>query len=353
MTHTTTLERPETAGVQINASRLFAAWLASTGSSLVMSTYQAGKIIMIGTKPDGTLSLFERTFQRPMGLAMGDGCFWASSLYQLWRFENFLEPGQTINGYDANFVPVTGNTTGDIDIHDIELDDDGAPVFVATRFNCLATLAERGSFRSLWMPPFIDRLAAEDRCHLNGLSFHNGRPGFATCVSGSTVVDGWRTQREEGGLVIDVQSNEIIVTGLSMPHSPRIYQDKLWLLQAGTGEFGFIDAEIGEFVPLCFLPGFARGLCFIGDHAVIGLSRPRRDNSFSGLELDARLASSNIQAQTGLAVVNLKTGDVEHKLTFSGAITELYDVQTLSGIRRPMFHGFQSEDIRFQLRPET
>ena len=171
---------PKTPKLEINGSRLFTAWLAGQKASLAFTTYQAGKLFLIGLKPDGGLSVFERTFDRCMGLGVrqgaGGGQLWMSSLYQLWRFENFLEPGVLHEGYDAMYVPVAGHTTGDIDIHDIHAGDDGLPVFVATRFNCLATLAGRGSFRPVWRPPFVDRIAAEDRCHMNGMAGRRASP---------------------------------------------------------------------------------------------------------------------------------------------------------------------------------
>jgi uncharacterized protein (TIGR03032 family) len=275
-----------------------------------------------------------------------------SSLYQLWRFENFLDPGALHDGYDALYVPVAGHTTGDIDIHDIHAGDDGRPIFVATRFNCIATLAERGSFRTLWRPPFIDRIAAEDRCHMNGMAVEGGRPKFVTCVSRSNIAEGWREHRRDGGVVLDVETGDVVATGLSMPHSPRLYRDTLWMLQAGTGEFGRIDLASGRFEPVCFLPGFARGLAFIGDHAVIGLSRPRENRTFEGLVLNERLEREGVAPKCAICMVNLKTGDLEHRLEIEGVVQELYDVAVLPGITRPMALGFRSEEIRFVIRPE-
>jgi uncharacterized protein (TIGR03032 family) len=189
--------------------------LAGARASLAFTTYQAGKLFLIGLKPDGRLSIFERTFSRCMGLGTGPArTLWMSSLYQLWRFENFLDPGTSKDGYDAVYVPVTGYTTGDIDIHDIDAGTDGRPIFVATRFNCLATTAERASFTPLWRPPFIDRLAAEDRCHLNGLAMRDGLPAFATCVAATNLAEAWREHRRDGGIVIDVVSGETVARPL-------------------------------------------------------------------------------------------------------------------------------------------
>jgi uncharacterized protein (TIGR03032 family) len=342
----------KTPKLELSGSRLFTAWLAGQKASLAFTTYQAGKLFLIGLRPDGRLSVFERTFDRCMGMGVRGGQLWMSTLFQLWRFENFLEPGETKDGYDALYVPVAGHTTGDIDIHDIHAGADGRPVFVATRFNCLATLGSRSSFRPVWRPRFIDRVAAEDRCHMNGMAVEDDTPRYVSCVSRTNVAEGWREHRREGGAVIDVASGEVAAAGLSMPHSPRLHRGALWLLQAGTGEFGRVDLATGRFEPVCFLPGFARGLTFIGDHAVIGLSRPRENRTFEGLAVNERLAREGVEPRCALCVVNLTTGDMEHRLEIEGVVQELYDVAVLPGVIRPMALGFKSEEIRFTIKVE-
>ncbi|MCP5086734.1 MAG: TIGR03032 family protein [Rhodobacteraceae bacterium] len=337
----------------MNGSRLFTAWLKDQKVSLAFTTYQAGKLFLIGMNPNGGMSVFERTFERCMGLGVGQRQLWMSTLYQLWRFENFLDPGEQHEGYDATFVPVTGHTTGDVDIHDIHVQADGSPLFVVTRFNCLATLSEKGSFRPVWTPSFIDRVAAEDRCHLNGMATDESGARYVTCVGQSNIVEGWREHRRDGGLVIDVASNETVATGLSMPHSPRLHQGKLWILQTGTGEFGTIEPEAGTFTPVCFLPGFARGMSFVGDYAVIGLSRPRENRTFEGLVLNERLEREGASPKCALCIVNLKTGDIEHRLEMEGIVQELYDVVVLPDTQRPKALGFRSDEIRFAVRPDV
>lgn len=344
---------PAVPSMEFIGSRLFTSWLSGANVSLALTTYQAGKLFLFGVRPDGRLSVFERSFERPMGLGAANGRLWMSALHQLWRFEDFLEPGETRNDYDALYVPVTGHTTGDIDIHDIHEGADGRPIFVATRFNCIATLAERGSFKEVWRPPFIDRLAAEDRCHLNGLAMDAGKPAYVTCLSRTNLFEGWRNHRRDGGVVLDVTSGEVVASGLSMPHSPRLYNETLWMLQAGTGEFGRVDLATGRFEPICFLPGFARGLSFVGDHAIIGLSRPRDNRTFKGLALNDRLAAESVEACCAVCIVNLRTGDIEHRLEIGGIVEEIYDVVVLPGIVRPMALGFRNEDIRFTIRPEA
>ncbi|MGB0853102.1 MAG: TIGR03032 family protein [Pikeienuella sp.] len=340
--------------LEMIGSRLFAPWLAEQKTSLAFTTYQAGKLFLIGIAEDGRLSVFERTFNRCMGLgASADRGLWMSSLYQLWRFTDFLEPGTTQNGYDALYAPITGHTTGDVDIHDIHDRPGESPIFVVTRFNCLATTSASGSFLPLWKPPFIDRIAAEDRCHLNGLAMKDGAPAFVTCVGRSNIAEGWREHRRDGGIVIDVASGETVTGGLSMPHSPRWRDGRLWLIQSGTGEFGYVDLETGRFEAICALQGFARGVTFVGDYAVIGVSRPRENRTFEGLALNERLAEQGVSASCHLAIVNLKSGDVEHRLTIEGVVEELYDVAALPGVIRPMALGFRTDEIRFAIKPEV
>lgn len=333
--------------LEINASRQFTAWLAEQGISLAFSTYQTGKLFLIGLASDRRrISVFERTFERAMGLWASPDYLYMSSLYQLWRFENSLEPGQLHNGYDRLYVPQVGYTTGDLDIHDIAVDSRGQVRFVNTLFSCLATISDRYSFIPLWQPPFISRLAAEDRCHLNGLAMEQGQPRYVTAVSQTDVADGWRDRRRSGGCVIDVASNEVVLSGLSMPHSPRCYQDQLWLLNSGTGYFGRVDLKQGRFEPITFCPGYLRGLAFVGDYAIAGLSKMRGNKTFSGLALDDNLQAKDVEARCGLQVIHLRSGDVVHWMRIEGLVEELYDVAVLPGVRQPMALGFKSDEIR-------
>jgi uncharacterized protein (TIGR03032 family) len=337
---------PEEPWIEVTSSRDFPAWLAEQRVSLAFTTYQTGKLFLLGRYPDGRLTVIERNFNRCMGLWADGQTLWMSSRYQLWRFENALRPGETYQGCDRLYVPRTGHTTGDLDVHDVAVDAGGRVIFVATLFGCLATLSERYSFTPLWRPPFVSKLAPEDRCHLNGLALEDGRPRYVTAVSTSDVADGWRDRRREGGCVLEVPAGRIVAERLSMPHSPRVYRGRLWLLNSGTGMLGGIDPTTGVFVPLTFCPGYLRGLAFCGDYAVVGLSRPRHDKTFAGLPLDEELVRRGADARCGLLVIDLRTGDTVHWVRLEGMVTELYDVAVLPGVVRPMVLGFKSDEIQ-------
>lgn len=340
--------RPDTTkpAFEILSSRHFASWLAQQNASVAFTTYQVGKVFMLGINPDGKMHLTERTFPRCMGLGGTPQTLWMSSLFQVWRFENSLLPGQQYQGYDRVFLPQMAYTTGDLDIHDLVMGTDGKPVFVNTLFSCLATVSETHSFRPVWKPPFISELAPEDRCHLNGMAAIEGEPAYVTAVSRSNVADGWRDRRKTGGIVMDVRTDEVVCEGLSMPHSPRWYRDRLWLLEAGSGYFGYVDPGSGRFERLTFCPGFLRGLAFSGDYALVGLSGARENRTFSGLELDRNLDQHDTDARCGIQVINLRTGHAEHWVRMEGLVKELYDVLVLPQTRRPLLIGVQKEEIR-------
>ena len=345
-TDTAATDAAATPKFEINCSRQFEGWMSEERVSLAFTTYQAGKLFLIGINPKERLSVFERTFNRCMGLA-GDGqTLWMSTLYQIWRLENALAPGQLAEGYDRFFIPRTAYTTGDLDIHDIGVGADGKPVFIATLFGCIATLSETHSIRPLWKPPFISRLAAEDRCHLNGLAMEAGVARYVTAVSRSDVADGWREKRRDGGVVMDLRSNEVVVGGLSMPHSPRLVDGVLYLADSGTGRFGRVDLARGTFEEIAFCPGYIRGVTIYKHYAVVGLSRPRHNKTFSGLALDDELKRRDVEPRCGLMVIDLRSGDIVHWLRIEGIVEELYDVVVLPGVTRPMALGLVSDEIR-------
>jgi len=335
---------------ELSTSRQFSSWLAEQKASLTFTTYQAGKFFLIGLQENQKLSIFERTFPRCMGLCSHENSIYLTSLYQIWRFENALLPGQNFNGFDRVYLPTVGYTTGDVDAHDIAMDKNGRIVFVNTLFSCLATISEEYSFVEVWRPKFISKLAAEDRCHLNGMTLVDGLPRYVTSVSTSDAHEGWREHRGVGGVVIDVTTDDVVCEDLSMPHSPRWYNGKLWLLDSGTGYLGYVDMKTGKFERVTFCLGYARGLSFIGNYAVVGISKCRQNRTFSDLALDKNLSDKKTEARCGLLVIDLNSGDIVHSMRIEGVVEELYDVMVLPNVARPMAIGFKTDEIRHVLR---
>ncbi|MEO9599496.1 TIGR03032 family protein [Parasphingorhabdus sp.] len=309
--------------------------MRSLDISLAITSYQSGLFYLLGSSPKTGLHLHECAMPKPMGIKYeGDGRITLAGGYQIMRLEDALAPDEQINNmFDRCFVPRTMHITGALDAHDVGLGEDGQPIFVNTRFNCLATVDPRHSFREIWRPDFISELIGEDRCHLNGLAMDAGKPAYVTAVSKSNTIDGWRDRRSDGGVVIDVQNNRIVCEGLSMPHSPRLHNGELWILNAGTGELGVVEGAAsgkGKFVPRIFCPGFLRGLAFHGNHAFVGLSKPRYQR-FEGLALDQRLKDADSEAWCGVQVIDLTKNSCVDWFRIDGAVSELYDVEVIPG----------------------
>lgn len=334
---------------QITVSRNFPAWLAQQKSSIAF-THPPLKVFLIGLKRNGQLSIYERTFPRCLGIAGRDSdTIFVTSRHQIWRLENGLRRDQLVEDeYDRQFIPRKVYTTGYMGTHDVAVDKEGRLIFVNTRFGCLATVSDEVSFTPLWRPNHLKNVSfkeAGDRCHLNGLAMKDGQPAYVTSVSQTDVIDGWRDRRKGGGVVIDVPANEVVCAGLSMPHSPRWYRGKLWLTNSGTGHFGFVDFARGAFEPVAWAPAFLRGLCFIGEYAVVGASRPREGDVYSGLGLDEQLRAHNATARMGLFVININTGNIENWLFIESDLREVYDAIALPGARAPMAVGIVSDEI--------
>lgn len=343
---------PRDNGFRVSTSRGLSPWMASVDASLVFTTYQEGRVFFIGYDDGSRITLIERLFDRAMGLAVEGDALYLGTLLQVLRFSNALSPGASWGEMKADrlYVPRLSWTTGDVDIHDVAVDSDGRVLFISTLYSCIAATSAEYSFEPVWRPPFVSRLAAEDRCHLNGLAMDNGRPRTVSAVSRSDIADGWRDHRRDGGVLVDVESREIVCAGLSMPHSPRWHDGRLYVLNSGAGEFGYIDTERGTFEAITFCPGYLRGLAFAGDCAIVGLSRPR-EKTFHGLPLDDALAERKARPQCGVLVIDLKTGNIAHWLRLDSGIEELYDVAVLPGTCRPAALNFRSGDVLRTITP--
>ena len=319
-------------------------WMRRNRVSVAFTSYQSGRLYLLGSDPKGRLSFHERIYQRAMGIVGNGQRLFMGGLYQIWRFENILRPGQTANEmFDRCYVPRNAHYTDAIDIHELGIRKGGAVVFVNTLYNSLCVTSVTHSFKVIWKPDFISAIVPEDRCHLNGLAMRDGQPKYVTAVCRADTIDGWRDRRHDGGVVIDVETNEIVCEGLSMPHSPRWADGKLWVLNSGTGHLGTVDFATRRFVPHVFCPGFLRGLAIKNGYAAVGLSKPRVAR-FDGLDLQKNLEQKDSDAWCGVQVVDLRTGVVAEWVRLDGPVTELFDVTFIDDVACPMALGQQSPE---------
>lgn len=301
--------------------------------SLVVSTYQAGKVILV-RNDSGTINTHFRSFAKPMGITADANRLTIGGTNTVWYYRNMpaLAPKLEPRGkHDACYLPRRIHVTGDIDIHELAWDRDGELWVVNTRFGCLCILDPDHSFSPRWRPQFVSALAPEDRCHLNGLAMVEGRPKYTTALGETDTRGGWRENKARGGVLIDVETNEILLRGLSMPHSPRWYQGKLWLLESGEGSLARVDLASGTSQKVAETPGFTRGVDFYGPLAFIGLSQVRESAVFSGIPLVERLE----ERTCGVWVVHIQTGQTVGFLRFEEGVEEIFGVQVLPNIAFP------------------
>jgi uncharacterized protein (TIGR03032 family) len=313
-------------------TQTFPEFLNQLGSSLLVSTYQTGKLIC-ARHDGGQLNTHFRDFPRPMGLAVAPGRIAIGTRAEVLDYRNFPAVAAKVEPqgkHDACFLPRNKHFTGDIRIHEIEFAQ-GELWLVATNFSCLATLDAEHSFVPRWKPPFISQLTAEDRCHLNGLCVIDDEPRYVTALGETDVAGGWREQKATGGVLIDIESGETALSGLSMPHSPRWHDGRMWVLESGKGTISVADLDAGTVETVAELPGFTRGLLFAGGLAFVGLSQVRETATFGGLPLMERLD----ERLCGVWAVNPENGQIAGFLRFEELVQEVFDVELLPGIRFP------------------
>lgn len=306
--------------------------LRQLGCSLLATTFQAGGLIFVRPQA-AVLNTHFFGLPRPMGLAADVDRIFVGGQRDVHEFRNVpavaarLDPP---NAHDAVYLLRNVHVTGHVDIHEMAFAGHEC-WYVNTLFSCLCTLDNEHSFVPRWRPSFISGYAPEDRCHLNGLAMDGGRPRYLSALGRSNSPQGWREHKRDGGVVIDYDSGEIVAHGLSMPHSPRLYRGRLWLLESGKGSFATVDPATGRVETIVQLPGYTRGLDFIGPIAFIGLSQLRASNPFT----DIPLTDQNPERASGLWAVNIDSGKTVAYLRFSAAVEEIFAVQLLPGLRFP------------------
>ncbi len=308
--------------------------LRQLNCTIALSTYQAGKVIFISAKNDHKLTQLPRHFAKPMGIALSGNKMAIACLDEVLVLANSPQLAahypKSPNTYDALYMPRACYYTGQIDIHDLDYGLNDQLFAVNTSFSCIIKIDDNYSFTPIWQPSFITNLASEDRCHLNGMALLNGRPKYVTAFHNSDTPQGWRERVVDGGIVIDVDSGEIIARDLPMPHSPRLFDDELFLLLSATGELVKLDRNNGKYQRITQLNGFVRGLSKHGDYAFIGHSKLRKNSSTF-----AKLKFAEQATIAGVSVVHLPTGALVGEIRYQTSVDEIYDVQVLPNCIQP------------------
>jgi uncharacterized protein (TIGR03032 family) len=315
--------------------------------TLAISTYQAGKVIMISAPDSHKLIQLPRTFQKPMGISHDNDRMAIATQTEVVVLNNArkmaLNYPQQPNTYDSLFLPRASYYTGEIDIHDLYWTKDKLWA-VNTRFSCLSIINEQFSFTPVWKPFFIETTTPDDQCHLNGVTFENDLPKYVTAFGKSGTGGGWRATKANGGIAMDVAANAIIAEGLQMPHSPRLYDGKLYVLESASGELTLIDPSSGKKEVVASFNGFARGMDRMGDFLFIGLSLLRKKSpTFSDLPIASKALSC------GVAVFHLPSCKTVGYLKYENSVEEIYDVRVLGGMRRPNLLNHMKVENRLPL----
>ena len=314
----------------------FPSLLSQLGVSLLVSTYQAGKVVSVGVA-QGELTLAYHNFERAMGLAVRPDCVAVGARAQVWFLNSAADLARSIEPagrHDACFLTRSSHFTGEIQAHELAWSGDELWL-VNTAFGCLCTLDDRHSFVPRWRPPFISSLAAEDRCHLNGLAMAEGKPKYVTALAETDTRQGWRPNKVTSGCLIDVASGQTVARGFAMPHSPRVHGGRVWLLHSGAGQLVQVDPARGHVQTVTELPGYTRGLAMYDRFAFVGLSKIRETATFGGMPI----ADRRPELKCGVGVVDLTTGRLAAHLEFVTGVEEIFDVQVVQGVRCPALSG--------------
>lgn len=342
---------PKEASVGYVHTSNFPELLRSLNLSLLVSTYQAQRILAFSPRPE-KLFMLMRIFDRPTGIALNGGKLALSAKNKVWIFGNTGEL-KDLEGnaqpYDLCFAPRKAYVTGDIAGHEMAFID-GTLQIVNTRFSCICTLDDTNSFIPGWRPAFITAIAPEDRCHLNGMAIDKSGIRFVSALGETNVKEGWRPTKATGGIIIDVKSGAIMSRGLSMPHSPRLHGGHLWILNSGIGELEVVDQKNGKRQSVIRLPGFLRGIDFHKNLAFIGVCKIREKKTFGNLPIESMYP----ELECGIYAVNVQTGTVVGFIRFTKGVEELFDVKLLHNTQNPHIVGFEEETVDgLFILPET
>jgi uncharacterized protein (TIGR03032 family) len=330
----------------VHCSKEAVEWLYDQNISLVISSGKFGRLFFFGSNDDKKLAVFDRTFDSVSAIHYRGKELYYSTGYQIWRMQDSLPEGKRHNGHDALYIPQISYITGDLDISDITQDISGRLLFVSQLFSCVGTNSNTHSFKPVWRPDFITKLSPENRCGLTGLSIKDGVLRYVTASAETDVEEGWKKDVVGSGVVIDVSTNQIICKGLTRPYAPRWHDGKLWLLNSGKAQFGYVDMLKSEFIPVLRVDGYPTGLKIYGRYAYITCSRGSYPETYENLPIKNILVESQKKPMNGVYIIDLATNKMLHSFEVAGEYDILPDIDVITGARNPMAIGLRTEQIK-------
>ena len=310
----------------------------------MFTTYETGCVVIISAKENKLMQL-TRKFKKPMGIAIKKDKLALATLNELLIFSNNNDLALTYPNkpetYDYLYMPRASYYTGNLDLHDIDFGSDNEIYAVNTRFSCISKIDADFSFKPVWKPSFISRILPEDRCHLNGMALLDGKPKYVTALSQTDVAGGWRDNITSSGVLIDIVKNKVILEGLGMPHSPRIINNQLYLLQSAKGEVIKVNTIKKTYEVVARIPGILRGMTEYGNYVFIGVSKPRKTSkTFEKLPEEFKKQSA------GIVVFYKPTWGYVGEIKYSTTINEIFDVQVLPNLLRPNIINRESTFVK-------
>jgi len=318
--------------------------------TLGLSTYQAGKLIFLSAKDENHLVQLPRTFEKPMGIAEDPkrDKLAVACKDKVIVFSNSKQLAthypKSPKKYDALYMPRVTYHTGYLDIHDLSFGNEGELYAVNTLFSCIVKIDDDYNFTPYWTPSFIDALASEDRCHLNGMAMQDGKPKYVTAFNKGNTPQSWRENVTTTGVIIDVETGETVIEGLPMPHTPRIYNGQLYVLLSATGELAKINVAAGTYEVVTKIGGFVRGMSLHKDYLFVGLSKLRKNSSTF-----AKLDFADDAQEAAIAIIHLPSASFVGKISYLMSVDEIYDIHVIPDKVRPNILNTRTDDYKMGL----
>ena len=301
--------------------------------SVIFSTYQAGRLMIIGSLDGYNIHQIPIAYKKPMGIAIEENRIAVASLDEISFFTFNDHVIQSIQpnheNLDRMYLYRASYNTSSLDIHDIDFDQTGL-WGVNTLFSCLCKFTLAYNFSPRWKPHFITEVTPEDRCHLNGLALENGSPKYVSALSSTNVKGGWRKDIMNTGIIMDVEKNEILCNGLGMPHSPRIINGELYFLESARGKLFKWNTEKKQKELIYNFNRFVRGIKHYKGVLFIAFSKIRKTS-----ESFQKVAVKENSKNAGFIIFDLRTRTPFGELLYEDTIDEIYDINIIDGAKKP------------------